>query len=1222
MIRNTVINTVNYFYPLGNTPAVSLTQDLPFGKHADVLLLGCGDARNVLFTCFADPDRKLDITCCDIEETIIARNIFLYTLLLDDTKCARLEQIWNIYFHWKLDDESLSLFEAQTEKLITLSKTSSAWYASEYGTVIRFCDLRTLTQCHKVWSKYSSRGLSTARKSQRQTALQNNISRARKIRQEILGDGTSFSGVRSAAPTGILAVRDFPMVATRWWKDGITSSGDRPNLASNHLNPTFLWSASENLTLHYGTDPLLGFPLATAYVPLSKKSTLYVKKEGTSSAEHLTVCARLHFRHWVQSFRKNVSEDMVIRFCIADALAFAMTLRNATSHGKEGTLSANLYCDSWTCDPLVLDGSEFADSKPRAPRQFDVIDTSNLIDHLGSLNLLPVSAALLKNQTDSGTIYTESLFQSDSTEKERVARLLGGDIRTVALLLGLSPCEIWTNATNSPEDESIPNAISNRLNAKNTGSSTQIRSRLRWKHIHSTNGDEVPFAVHLEAGQVAHLLVKLYSHMFEYEDVHTLLRSLSTNGLSRRSNPFYNRASFTILLKSIQRTTATNWSKCLEEMMSTIVSGFSHSPYGANCVQEFLLYMHMFDVDTSRLPTVDLFTSKDARMTPFFKAWSDVPVQVCVTIRVPRENLRPFTSRAITITGTPTLRCDIEDGGLTPRQWSNTFAAVKVSFGDALRSLHEGTPMLRIEQDDSNWWGLSDMFVSMFVPTWMILQSNETTPVVKCGLLPTPLSCKMFVKDLGPNLDIFSSELTSVNVIVSRYMPAMSGLPRLTSEEPPPQPEPHRIFSAAISLDDTSIKTLAQRLFFVSEVEKSKLRDQSIPVQVQFQDTVRFSVKIGQELEYSASFPVPIDENSYKVRIARKSSYVEIEVQPWNPLTEKSSCLLFPFAPLRKSPGKPFGTAPWTATQLRLDILPEIVTKDKDRIKWLITHASMMFSTRERQIRDDGIANRVSPDTKSNIRLEMKDGLFSILMSYTGLQGHCSSNFGLSKAVGGINVLLLPSCLRLDIINRTVVLDVAAIPLTNKMNADKKVRAFYQSLQDQGVMQINVSDEELRCWKSVLPAFVERCRLWKHILDCEYASKGEIPVTKGLEDGRSPICSCGIGKFPIDYLKDSKLNNIEYMLRRYATRAAISPIFAVPYVEDCFLTGSPDPEAQPPTSITQTVCGNCGRAKRADVISEGELLVCSRCRRMKYCSKDCQKAHWKSHKGSCVQDQT
>ena len=47
-------NLWTYFYPVGNTPAVCLTQGLPPERKPDVLLLGCGDARNILFTAHCD----------------------------------------------------------------------------------------------------------------------------------------------------------------------------------------------------------------------------------------------------------------------------------------------------------------------------------------------------------------------------------------------------------------------------------------------------------------------------------------------------------------------------------------------------------------------------------------------------------------------------------------------------------------------------------------------------------------------------------------------------------------------------------------------------------------------------------------------------------------------------------------------------------------------------------------------------------------------------------------------------------------------------------------------------------------------------------------------------------------------------------------------------------------------------------------------------------------
>lgn len=45
--------TTVHFYPVGNTPPLNLTQNLPPEQDANILLLGCGDPRNILYTLYA-----------------------------------------------------------------------------------------------------------------------------------------------------------------------------------------------------------------------------------------------------------------------------------------------------------------------------------------------------------------------------------------------------------------------------------------------------------------------------------------------------------------------------------------------------------------------------------------------------------------------------------------------------------------------------------------------------------------------------------------------------------------------------------------------------------------------------------------------------------------------------------------------------------------------------------------------------------------------------------------------------------------------------------------------------------------------------------------------------------------------------------------------------------------------------------------------------------------
>lgn len=87
MNHPTYVSPMQWFFPFGNTAAVSLSQDLPPGKSLIALLLGNGDPRNILFTLFNDQNSRMqfqgnhvlmvefsrayDFTFCDIEPAII-----------------------------------------------------------------------------------------------------------------------------------------------------------------------------------------------------------------------------------------------------------------------------------------------------------------------------------------------------------------------------------------------------------------------------------------------------------------------------------------------------------------------------------------------------------------------------------------------------------------------------------------------------------------------------------------------------------------------------------------------------------------------------------------------------------------------------------------------------------------------------------------------------------------------------------------------------------------------------------------------------------------------------------------------------------------------------------------------------------------------------------------------------------------------------------------------
>lgn len=48
--------------------------------------------------------------------------------------------------------------------------------------------------------------------------------------------------------------------------------------------------------------------------------------------------------------------------------------------------------------------------------------------------------------------------------------------------------------------------------------------------------------------------------------------------------------------------------------------------------------------------------------------------------------------------------------------------------------------------------------------------------------------------------------------------------------------------------------------------------------------------------------------------------------------------------------------------------------------------------------------------------------------------------------------------------------------------------------------------------------------------------------------------------------------------------------------------------------IEPLICGNCGLVATL----EKPLLLCGKCIEQRYCSKECQKAHWSKHKKRCL----
>lgn len=253
---------------------------------------------------------------------------------------------------------------------------------------------------------------------------------------------------------------------------------------------------------------------------------------------------------------------------------------------------------------------------------------------------------------------------------------------------------------------------------------------------------------------------------------------------------------------------------------------------------------------------------------------------------------------------------------------------------------------------------------------------------------------------------------------------------------------------------------------------------------------------------------------------------------------------------------------------LNLNVLPSIDIPHQSNLgslKWLATHVNHMFSSPEKRSKHAALLPK------------LKETITNIIYNWTGLVNPLARGMtlGLSCRQNGMGVymLIFVNALRLDLSSNTVVIDACVVPLT-KETSGRALEAIKKSKRI-GLSELTTSEDEMKAWYSLLPAFAERCRMWEHRDGCAHL-KADSSIT-------NPLCTCGSGKNLGAFGKVEGWSSI----LNDATRVAISPLFSF--------------------------------AKVDSSLGSSKLLLCVRCQKERYCSQQCQVAHWRQHKPHCGQ---
>lgn len=1162
---------------------------------------------------------------------MIARNVVLFTLVADqahanNTSGEVSEQaaaFWHIFYHFYILNSHLLLLKGHVNKLLEHSKSLDTWASSPYGRLIRFLSQDSLHQLRRIWSLYGSTQASTLPRTQKYE--DDTRSAIAAIYNDKIGQaGCTLHGVRAAGAHWANGMRTMSDTFDRYWKTGVTGGNRRDvqalsNDGKGRVNPMFAISSAptRGFAVHYGSDPLLGFHLAEAFDTAT----------GSDDAiERVVRLAKSQFHNWCENLAGYIKNDRIhISMHCGEAIRLCHELQSYGAYSQASEKFTRLYVAPWTSKLLALDGLE----ESSRPILFDVIDTSNLVDHVGPLNMLPAVVPLLR-RTASSVLYTESLLQASEETTSALTSMLCSDVTAMSLMIGVTPIGHLLGITT---DFVGTETLLLKVSQETHGRQHQYRMRVSWKlpqlgdtHLSSpVNGSSnPPYQVSFDAEQLAEYFFGVYHKMFAYEDMSAMMSGIGQASVLRQATSplaadlrYYTRLNLVVLLGLVKRAVLTDWEKCMECFVDKVTSD-RRLLVGANSLQELYLHLHLFglwDSDMLRRPP------RENSMTPLgmlrppaldtgLLGQHDIPSVVFITLVIPRSKLEVFTRKSMKALGTPGLRISVSnlDSG-----HENSFFSLQCFFGKLKPQPNNGWTCT-VEEDDSGWFGSADMIATCPVPAYLLLLGTQKGIRVSLAVNSTP-STVQFVKKLGIRLTVFQCGLDDQkHISILREAPGVisrDGDSSNNTQRKPPLAEANNDSIPHVNLDKES---RAVSLLIHTDIPRDSAESISLGngavVSVMPSSPCTVLLKIGNAAASRLVYPFPVNGALPKTRVARKSSWVEVIVPAAAALSSGGYC------------SNPFPVVfdgsrllAWGIPRVRLDKQPPISIRGD--FAWLPGHMGLALSERERALNALEEKNR-----PPNGLLGLKESINAIFQSFVGINHNYGQirNFQLTcTAKGGdSDTILFASALCHHPDSGSLVMDAYVMPITHARLT--RVLPALQNYVKAKPLSIAISEEESVLWKNLLPALAERCRhSWPHSDTCEYRLLGRIPLTTA--HGENPLCSCGEGRSLDTFPKRSECKPFA----KYVTRIAISPISAVPYVESLspstpkeksgkgglLQTRQNRPSASNvPSSTTTTKCSNCGKEKES-------LKTCARCGKARYCDQGCQKEAWGTHKKVC-----
>jgi len=827
----------------------------------------------------------IDFTCCDNEPAVLgsfvcgnsmvapvllltssslvaARNILLFACFVDEKKKVNSDKIFQIFYHFYIDQESLDRLHAECKKLLDAAADIDIWNNSKFGKFMRMCSKDTLAQLKQHWLLYLD--YKVTKKERMKIASQ--------VHEDNVVYSQNCTYVRSTGICWAQAGGAAKEIITHFWKHGVTD----PNAIANatRVNPTFVFAnGKDEFSVHYETNPLAGFHLVAGCLPVKGS-----KNSGKDTKpEHLLAAAKAQFHDWGSSFRSVVNSGAVtIRFHIGGALEFCRALRHWQF---TGSIDCGEYSAQWTSKMLALDGGDYsAQTSSRHGPPFNIIETSSLLDQVGLLNIIAAASPLLL-KSPSSTMYTGMSVASTQEPDRAFSHRLCCDIGAFGVLFGLIPYTYVSGFSSCSNTHEI-------LFFENFDAADEPHERLGWKFVALGEPTALmnanPPSLFLDPDILARFIHKIYLHMFEHEALEPVAGVSNAQAQRARSSIHYTRESFAQLLQLLKAgVPGTDWNSMMELFLG-LVQKDEILANGMQHYQDLCHHLHWAGVFSVPVlcssPTVVsriVDPSSAGNEAIIFRSWmeEEIPAFIYVVLEVPRQQLKQLANMGTQDSKAPVMQADVFTG-----VGHNVFSSVHAVFANISKTGSAGSTNVKLTDDPEGWEGTSPLVAVFRVPTWKLLIDPKAITV--CLSLKSAPTYEELTRSVGLEFVLFSTKLVNTKYVTLCRSPPNTDKPIVPPHVPSiPVSAPRVPITPMGVLMNASASCVLRFVVRVDVGEENAERSLALGAKLAIRQTSPYILEaelVGGGFTKEIVYPFPVDGRDVEIRPNRNKGFVEV----------------------------------------------------------------------------------------------------------------------------------------------------------------------------------------------------------------------------------------------------------------------------------------------------------------------------------------------------------